>query len=234
MPNRKRSAATGRDCRSCGAALPWTRIHGREATLWFAVCSCGIPAAFLPLRPEHEPEDPLVAAFGPPSAPTRPPWIRVFQLTSGYPWWLPWRHVPGGCARCRQDVTFAVWTRPRPDRWAHSTLCLACGRATSEYVGASDHGMSEAPLSGSEWSPPCVAVARLRRAVFSLPWAGWNRGRTCRRVSLRIATPTATAHDPGPASVVATLRARGCRARRSCAGPPARQAVSRGPGASSA
>jgi len=29
--------------------------------------------------------------------------------------------------------------------------------------------MREAPVSGGEWSPPCVAVARLRRAVFSPP-----------------------------------------------------------------
>ena len=26
--------------------------------------------------------------------------------------------------------------------------------------------LREAPVSGNEWSPPCVAVARLRRAVF--------------------------------------------------------------------
>jgi hypothetical protein len=29
-----------------------------------------------------------------------------------------------------------------------------------------DAELREAPVSGSEWSPPCVAVARLRRAVF--------------------------------------------------------------------
>jgi hypothetical protein len=31
--------------------------------------------------------------------------------------------------------------------------------------------VSEAPLSGSAWTPPCTAVARLRRAVFSAPRA---------------------------------------------------------------
>ena len=30
--------------------------------------------------------------------------------------------------------------------------------------------MREAPVSGGDWSPPCVAVARLRRAVFSAPY----------------------------------------------------------------
>jgi hypothetical protein len=48
-----------------------------------------MPAAHFPLRPEHEPADPIAAAFGPAQAPGRPPWIRVFQLTSGHPWWLP-------------------------------------------------------------------------------------------------------------------------------------------------
>jgi hypothetical protein len=29
--------------------------------------------------------------------------------------------------------------------------------------------MREAPVTGTEWTPPCVAVTRLRRAVFSPP-----------------------------------------------------------------
>jgi hypothetical protein len=29
--------------------------------------------------------------------------------------------------------------------------------------------MREAPFSGGDWNPPCVAVARLRRAVFASP-----------------------------------------------------------------
>lgn len=127
-----------------------------------------MPAAHFPLRPDDEPADSIAAAFGPARAPGRPPWIRVFQLTSGYPWWLPWRHLPRGCPGCRQRVTFAVWTRLAGGRSAYSALCLACGRATSEYLWPRD-GMREAPVSGGEWSPPCVAVARLRRAVFSPP-----------------------------------------------------------------
>ena len=51
-------------------------------------------------------------------------------------------------------------------RTAYSALCLACGLATSEYLWPRE-GMREAPVHGGEWSPPCVAVARLRRAVFS-------------------------------------------------------------------
>ena len=36
-------------------------------------------------------------------------------------------------------------------------------------------GAGETPVTGGRWSPPCVAVARLRRAVFgALPL--WQRG----------------------------------------------------------
>jgi hypothetical protein len=77
--------------------------------------------------------------------------------------------VPRVCPACRQRVTFAVWTRLAGGRPAYSELCLACGRATSEYLWPSSSGMREAPVTGGEWSPPCVAVARLRRAVFSPP-----------------------------------------------------------------
>ena len=66
-------------------------------------------------------------------------------------------------------MTFAVWTRLPGGRSAYSELCLARGHATSEYLWPMDGGMREAPVSGGEWSPPCVAVARLRRAVFSPP-----------------------------------------------------------------
>jgi hypothetical protein len=155
-------------CGGCGLPLRWERVAGVGQERWLAVCVCGMPRAFLPGRPGYVSDDPLAEALGGrASAGVSPPWIRLFQLTSGYPWWLPWRHLARACPGCRQRVTFAVWTRPRRDRWAYSTLCLACGRAASEYVSPTDRGMSEAPLCGTEWSPPCVAVARLRRAVPS-------------------------------------------------------------------
>jgi hypothetical protein len=125
-----------------------------------------MPWVFFPGRPDHRPRDPLRAALlsAPAATATTPPWIRLFQLSSRHPWWLPWRHVARACP-CGQRVTFAVWTLPAPGRRAYSALCLACGRATSEYVRA-DAELREAPITGTEWSPPCVAVARLRRAVF--------------------------------------------------------------------
>jgi Zn ribbon nucleic-acid-binding protein len=160
-------------CGECELPLRWEQIPDERAERWLAVCACGRPWAYFPGRAGYQPEDPLAEALGWATANgTSPPWIRLFQLTSGYPWWLPWRHVARGCPGCAQQVTFAVWTRPRRDRWAHSSLCLACGHATSEYICVMNRGMSEAPVSGREWSPACVAVARLRRAVFSAPWAG--------------------------------------------------------------
>lgn len=164
-----RPAMAPANCGECELPLRWERI---EAGLgcgerWLAVCACGMPWAFLPDRPDHEPPDRLAAGLlgATPRARASPPWIRLFQLSSGYPWWIPWRHVAGACGRCRQRVRFAVRTTPAPGRWAYSVLCLACGQATSEYV-RTDAELREAPVSGNQWSPPCVAVARLRRAVF--------------------------------------------------------------------
>jgi hypothetical protein len=161
-----RPATARTNCGACELPLRWEPIEDRRGgERWLAVCSCGMPWVFFPGRPGLRPRDPLRAALLSEAAPAEsPPWIRLFQLSSRHPWWLPWRHVARACA-CGQRVTFAVWTSPDPGRRAHSALCLACGRATSEYV-RTDGESREAPVSGGEWSPPCVAVARLRRAVF--------------------------------------------------------------------
>jgi hypothetical protein len=164
------------NCGKCELPLRWEQIEDRRGRgeRWLAICACGMPWVFFPGRPDYEPENPLGAALLAAAAPAgpSPPWIRLFQLSSGHPWWLPWRHVSVACAGCRQRVTFAVWTHLPPERWARSALCLACGRATSENV-RTDSELREAPVSGSEWSPPCVAVARLRRAVFH--YCAWGR-----------------------------------------------------------
>jgi hypothetical protein len=62
-------------------------------------------------------------------------------------------------------VAFAAWTRPRFNIYSHNILCLACGYTQVGYV-YTDGGKHETPVAGREWSPPCVAVARLRRAIF--------------------------------------------------------------------
>jgi hypothetical protein len=165
-------------CGVCEMDLEWEQVEAERGERWLAVCDCGIPWAFFPARPEYQPQDPLRAALlgQGPRAPAAgsPPWIRVFQLTSRHPWWLAWRHIARGCAGCDQRVSFAVWTRPAPRQRAFSTLCLGCGQATSEYLYAGGR-VSETPVSGNEWSPPCVAVARLRRAVFYRHQPTWIR-----------------------------------------------------------
>jgi hypothetical protein len=164
-----RPAMAPTNCEECELPLRWEQIEDRRGRgeRWLAICACGMPWVFLPDSPDYEPEDRLAAALlvAAGRADPSPPWIRLFQLSSGYPWWLPWRHVPGACGRCRQGVRFAVWTSPAPRRRAYSEVCLACGQATSEYVRM-DAELREMPVFGNEWSPPCVAVARLRRAVF--------------------------------------------------------------------
>jgi hypothetical protein len=164
-----RSGTAPTNCRECRLPLRWERIEDDGGERWLAVCACGMPWVFFPGRPQYRPRNPLRAALLARSAPAgpTPPWIRLFQLSSRHPWWVPWRHIGRACA-CGQRVTFAAWTTPAPGRRAYSALCLACGRATSEHVRA-DAGLREAPVSGREWSPPCVAVARLRRAVFYDP-----------------------------------------------------------------
>jgi hypothetical protein len=84
-PEADRDRAAPPGCRSCGASLRWAKIPGPDAKRWFAICSCGLPAAYFPHRPDHEPDDPVSAALGPTKPSRRPPWIRVFQLTSSYP-----------------------------------------------------------------------------------------------------------------------------------------------------
>jgi hypothetical protein len=83
------------------------------------------------------------------------------------------RRVKTGAASARANTDWLADTVAANNdgfggRSAYSALCLACGRATSEYLWPRGGVMREAPVSGSE-SPPCVAVARLRRAVFSPP-----------------------------------------------------------------
>jgi hypothetical protein len=82
-------------CRECDLPLRWEQIADQRGDRWFAICACAMPWAFLPVRPRYEPENPLAEALGQAdmTSGTSPPWIRVFQLTSGYPWWLPWRRV---------------------------------------------------------------------------------------------------------------------------------------------
>jgi hypothetical protein len=101
-----------------------------------------------------------------------PTWIRLFQLTSGYPWWLPWRHLPRRCHRCRQRVTFAVWTRLAGGRSAYSALCLACGAGHQRVPVAAGRPDARGARLRRRVEPSLRRRLPLRRAVFSPPPAG--------------------------------------------------------------
>ena len=59
---------------------------------------------------------------------------------------------------------------PRPPRLLGALPRLRPGDRRLMPTG--DGHIRELPVSGNEWYPACVAVARLRRAVFSPP-PGW-------------------------------------------------------------
>jgi hypothetical protein len=90
-----RPATARTNCGACELPLRWEPIEDRRGgERWLAVCSCGMPWVFFPGRPGLRPRDPLRAALLSEAAPAEsPPWIRLFQLSSRHPWWLPWRHV---------------------------------------------------------------------------------------------------------------------------------------------
>ena len=112
-----------------------------------------MPAAHFPLRPEDEPAPALDPGL---PADLRLPVVAAVAAPARR---LP-RLPPARDLRGLDELAGG--------RNAYSELCLACSRATREYIWPRD-GMREAPISGGDWSPPCVAVARLRRAVFSPP-----------------------------------------------------------------
>ena len=87
------------------------------------------------------------------------------MLSSRHPWWVKWRYAAVACDRCSQRVAFYAWTRPRFDRFAHLTLCLACGYSQVGRVRPGSE-QNELPVAGHEWAPACVAVSMLRRSVF--------------------------------------------------------------------
>jgi hypothetical protein len=154
------------NCGECELPLRWEQIEYRRGLgeRWLAICACGMPSVFFPGRPDYEPGNPLRAALLAGAAPagSSPPWIRLFQLSSGYPWWLPWRHVAGACAGCAPCVTFAVWTSPAPDRRAYSALCLACGQVTRRSAVLAD--IAYPSHVGSRVHRPRVALERHKRS----------------------------------------------------------------------
>jgi hypothetical protein len=165
--------APANNCRRCGGAVAWETLCGDQEERWLGVCrDCGWMVTFLPDDPNCTPRDPLrtfLLGRGIPARLDSPPWIRLFRMTFRLPWGINWRHCPLPCRACRAHVTFETCLYPRPYTVARCLLCLACGQTTVEYArpNASVH---ETPVTGDRWSPPDVAIARLREAIFRPFW----------------------------------------------------------------
>lgn len=165
--------APAHNCRRCGGTIGWETLRRAEEERWLGVCGdCGWMTVFLPDSPDSTPRDPLrtfllgTRATHPPDS---PPWIRLFRMTLGLPWNINWRHRPLRCGGCETHVTFATCLYPRPHVVAQCMLCLACGRTTVEHIRP-DAPLRETPVIGERWSPPDVAVTRLRDAIFRPFW----------------------------------------------------------------
>lgn len=155
-------------CPACGGQPRWESVLDGDDERWLAVCRCGRMRACLPGQPALEPEDPLRAFLlgpGRPIFPASPPWVRLFLASVESPNPVRWRFCHAPCPRCRASASFGLQACPRPGVFAVCTLCLACGRVTSSYSNPG-RGLVEAPVEGSEWTPPSPAVQRLRDCLY--------------------------------------------------------------------
>jgi hypothetical protein len=153
-------------CEVCGGQLKWHRITDEEDERWLGVCTeCGHMCAFFPDGPGRQIDDPLTAFLGEPDlTPSRPPWVRAFRASAGWPWLARWSHHRPPCDHCSAPTVLTLEHPPSAFTGVCGTLCLACGEVRSAYFkgGFSAVGW----LVGHQWTPPCPAVIRLRRALF--------------------------------------------------------------------
>ena len=141
--------------------------------------------AFIPDRPELDPDDPLRAFLlgaSRPIFPPSPPWARLFLASVEGPDPVRWRFCHGPCRGCGVNASFGFQACPRAGVFAVCTLCLACGHASARCskIGTTT---IEGPVGGRAWAPPCVAVQRLRdclhRPYSLLRVVGWCVSGSC-------------------------------------------------------
>jgi hypothetical protein len=157
-------------CEACGASMQWESIDDASGERWLGVCECGHLCAFSATEPAKPFADPLRAFLLGPISDIRepsPPWIRVFDVSRRFPWRADWRHYNGLCPACGQRVVFETGSGVAQRARVYGRLCLACGWTSAERLHAP--GVSETPLAGANWAPPCPAVIRLRDGVFARP-----------------------------------------------------------------
>lgn len=162
-------------CETCGGWLKWNCITDEGYERWLGTCTeCGRMRAFFPDDPQRRFDDPLTAFLGDPDlTPSRPPWMRAFRASVGWPWLARWSHHRPACDHCSAPTLVTLEHPPSAFTGVRATLCLACGEVRSASVrGDSLAGW----LVGHQWTPPCPAVIRLRRALFTpLPQPYWAR-----------------------------------------------------------
>jgi hypothetical protein len=90
--------------------------------------------------------------------PASPPWIRLFRLSQSQPVPLAWKYQGDVCGECGATVTMAT-KRHLPQSIRSFWLCLNCGNTSSQDTG-------QPAVTGTDWSPPALAVKQLRRAAF--------------------------------------------------------------------
>jgi hypothetical protein len=151
----------------CGGCLKWQRLIDDGCERWLGIClDCGGMRAFLPDDPGRLVDDPLTAFLGHADpSPSRPPWVRAFRASAGWPWHARWSHRRQPCVRCSAPTVLTLEHPPADFTGVRGALCLACGEVRAAYLkgGFAAGGW----LAGHEWAPPCPAVIRLRRALFA-------------------------------------------------------------------
>lgn len=154
------------ECGNCGSRTDWeweSLVDESGEERWLSICSCGQMAAFLPDQPHVQPKDPLRAylrGLERPIFSETPPWVRLFLQTVQQPNPIRWRYVWQGCLRCKASIRLGMQAYPRVNVSAACTLCLSCGYVTASYT--LPQPVTESVFRGSEWSPACPAVQRLR------------------------------------------------------------------------
>ena len=162
-PASRREAEPGA-CPSCGRQPRWESLDDSGEERWLAVCRCGRMQTYLPDQPGLDPEDPLRAfLLGPdrPIFPASPPWVRVFLASVEGPNPVRWRFCHEACRTCGTSAAFGFQACPRAGVFAICTLCIACGNATACY-SKPGRAVFEGPVVGRTWTPPGIAVQRLR------------------------------------------------------------------------
>jgi hypothetical protein len=174
----RRNTEETRACEKCGGPLAWESNGPATAERWLGRClRCDWMITYLPAHATYERDDPLGRFLTSEITAASPAWARAFAISQQFPWLIHWKHVTDSCCACRASVVFR--TREHfPNVSCHYWLCLNCGHTQVEYrIPRHEPETGDrvaARLSGEQWTPPCPAVKKLRRALFNeRRWRFW-------------------------------------------------------------